>query len=195
MPEGDVQRIASAGGALVRQWGRVQAADIDGLATSTVVYRQTDDPGAVGPGALWLDTTTPGPPWRVLIRDASDTGWTDLLAAYIAAAGINLTARPGGLGESGEQALLQGGSGDAGAMDGAAVGAGGGVPGSPGRAFIYTGGSTGARGEIPTAQGDDSILWAPPGRWEVAMATGIMDPPDPVTSSSGDDWLYGFVAD
>lgn len=31
------------------------------------------------------------------------------------------------------------------------------------------------------------------GRWEVLMASGITDPPDPVVSTDGTNWLYGFV--
>lgn len=30
-------------------------------------------------------------------------------------------------------------------------------------------------------------------RWEVLMASGVTDPPEPVSNSDGDDWLYGLA--
>lgn len=35
----------------------------------------------------------------------------------------------------------------------------------------------------------------PAGHWEIVMASGITDPPDPVTTPDGSDWVYGFVSD
>jgi hypothetical protein len=46
---------------------------------------------------------------------------------------------------------------------------------------------------------NDALRWngtawsQSPGRWEVLMASGITNPPEPVSDTAGDDWLYGFV--
>lgn len=34
--------------------------------------------GSAGSGKLWVDTTTPGPPWHVRVRNAADDGWEPL---------------------------------------------------------------------------------------------------------------------
>lgn len=39
----------------------------------------------------------------------------------------------------------------------------------------------------------DHTHGTPAGRYEVLMASGVTDPPDPVVSTDGADWLYGFV--
>jgi hypothetical protein len=59
------------------------------------IYVQASDPGAVGAGKLWIDTTTPGPPWHVLVRDGDDLTWLDLLYQYTSASSIQLIASAG----------------------------------------------------------------------------------------------------
>lgn len=57
------------------------------------VFVQSSDPGAVGAGRLWVDTTTPGTSDQHLQRrNATDDGWNDVLESYLATAGIGLTA-------------------------------------------------------------------------------------------------------
>lgn len=59
----------------------VAATNVGHAVTVTIeqtVYVQASDPGAVGSGKLGVDTTTPGPPWHVRVRNAADDGWEPL---------------------------------------------------------------------------------------------------------------------
>lgn len=54
-------------------------------------------------------------------------------------------------------------------------------------------------GQVLTATSSSESAWADPEavattHWEVLMADGITDPPDPLVNEAGDDWLYGEIA-
>jgi hypothetical protein len=113
--------------------GHAITVSIPGGATN--VYVQASDPGAVGAGKLWVDTTTPGPPWHVQVRNAADDGWEDILAAYTATSdvGIRGADTPDEFGAGGNAVMASGsdlfsGAGGASyALSGAGAGAGGGI--------------------------------------------------------------------
>lgn len=48
-------------------------------------------------------------------------------------------------------------------------------------------GSTAEPGQVPTAQADGTVNWAPGGggRWEVLMVDGL-----PLSTPDGADWIY-----
>jgi hypothetical protein len=48
------------------------------FAPARVTYIQTGDPGAVGLGTLWVDTTAGTGSWALKIRNAADDGWEAL---------------------------------------------------------------------------------------------------------------------
>jgi hypothetical protein len=70
---------------LVDQAGVVRFdGQIIGAGGATTVYVQAADPGAVGAGLLWVDTT--GDPVIVSMRDAGNAGWVELLEVAAAVA-------------------------------------------------------------------------------------------------------------
>lgn len=65
--------------------GRLDPPVAGGAATISAV-----DPGAIGAGLLWLDTSTPGPVlgYRLRVRNATDTGWEDpIIGTYDSGSG------------------------------------------------------------------------------------------------------------
>lgn len=59
-------------------------------------------------------------------------------------------------------------------------------------------------GQVPVATDSDSAAWGDAsmtaddvrdaGRWELVMVPGITDPPEPVLTPDGSDWVYGWVS-
>lgn len=49
----------------------------DALAVVKGAYFQNTDPGAVGAGKMWIDTSS-GPPFALSVRNITDTGWQDV---------------------------------------------------------------------------------------------------------------------
>jgi hypothetical protein len=63
---------------LVDNSGRVMfEGTIEGAGGATTVYVQADDPGAVGAGLLWIDTS--GSPYSLKVRDALDAAWSQVM--------------------------------------------------------------------------------------------------------------------
>lgn len=56
---------------------RVNDLDANGDLAPTFDYQQTTDPGAVGAGKTWLNTTDP-PPYQANVRNALDTAWNQI---------------------------------------------------------------------------------------------------------------------
>jgi hypothetical protein len=159
------------------------------------VYVQDADPGAVGAGKLWVDTTTPGPPWHVQVRDAGDAAWNDMLEQYVSSLGISLTADADGTssgasvnlaeaaGAAGGAVEFRGGNagddstgGDAGFRGGTV-----GVNGTGGKAYLYGGndddGGNGARVEaFGGSLGVDGNLALRTGGVTFDLLAGTVDP-------------------
>lgn len=71
----------------------LDAGDVGAVPGPQVVFVQSSDPGAVGAGALWVDTTTPGTSDQLIHRrNAFDDGWDDILGQYLASGLIILQA-------------------------------------------------------------------------------------------------------
>lgn len=63
---------------LVDNSGRVMfEGTIEGAGGATTVYVQAVDPGAVGAGLLWIDTS--GSPYSLKVRDALDAVWSQVM--------------------------------------------------------------------------------------------------------------------
>lgn len=145
-------------------------ASFGGAGAEVVVFRQADDPGAVGPGMLWIDTSSDDPT-TIRIRDADDADWLPLIAVYadgtigferdsfgLALSGtdlsltspgpIHVTGFSGGSGDSGGSAVLTGGDGDDGDTSGASVTAGAGSEVADGRVSIRTADQRGHVGQV-----------------------------------------------
>ncbi len=50
---------------------------LEGLDHAKLIYVQATDPGAVGAGVLWFDTSA-GAPYLIQVRDPTNTSWTVL---------------------------------------------------------------------------------------------------------------------
>lgn len=66
-------------------------------AVHPAAFKDSADPGAVGAGKFWIDTTT-GPPYILKVRDATDTGWEVVgsIATEIGGEDIDLTGAANG---------------------------------------------------------------------------------------------------
>ena len=53
-------------------------------ATHPFAYKQSADPGAVGAGKGWIDTTS-GPPYQLKVRNSGDTAWETVGSVTVAA--------------------------------------------------------------------------------------------------------------
>lgn len=136
-----------------------------GGAGTTNLYVQDSDPGAVGAGKLWLDTSGSQPPRNILVRNDTDDDWEDLLVDYLAdntggagillrtenpdptATGGSVQLRPGSGGVGGVVAFT-GGNGAAGQIGGqVSIDSGTGDDGNQdGAEVLLHGGSTTAPG-------------------------------------------------
>jgi trimeric autotransporter adhesin len=122
------------------------------------LYRQSADPGAVGAGALWVDTTTPGTSdLHLQRRNAADSGWSDVLEQYVATGAVSLQASSnGGVTLRGDQ------GGFPGSLLEAAGGAGGSIQAvaAPDVNFVNSGATfsvAGGSDNFPNAGGDVSF--------------------------------------
>ena len=57
-------------------------------------YVQAADPGVVGAGVFWVDTSV-GPPFVLKVRDLTDTGWDTVGASSSSSGGGTLPGPPG----------------------------------------------------------------------------------------------------
>lgn len=124
--------------------------------TGLGIYVQDDDPGAVGAGTLWIDTTTPGPPWHIAIRNAADDGWDDIFKEYVGTSDFTISGAEGTTGVAGGGVSLSGGTGDAEATSGAFIGVSGGDVGSGGSGFLRAGSASLTGGEVNVLPGTDA---------------------------------------
>jgi hypothetical protein len=145
---GDMGQVLTADGSGNATWE-------DGGAGATNVYVQSSDPGAVGAGKLWIDTTTPGTTdLHVWKRNAADDGWEDLLANYLSGADISLVnvTEDAGVQTSGPSLSFFAGdtevtiTSEQAQVQSAAL-------------EISIGGDTGTDGQVLTAQGDGTAFW------------------------------------
>jgi hypothetical protein len=119
-------------------------------------YVQPNDPGVVGAGVFWVDTSFPQP-YPLKVRNFADTGWDIIGSANPLGGPI-----PGPEGESGEEGE-QGPPGAAGAAGVAGAAGASGQPGPPG-----SDGEEGESGEI-----------GPPGNQGLQGNTGSIGPQGP----------------
>lgn len=123
----------------------LDASDVGAVPGPQVVFVQPSDPGAVGAGALWVDTTTPGTSDKhISRRNASDDGWDDILNPYNASGAIELTTSGFGADlymEGGFGAFLSGG-GDGFGDDGASLSVGAGNGAGTGGEMDFNGGDS-----------------------------------------------------
>jgi hypothetical protein len=89
-------------------------------AVHPAAFKDSADPGAVGAGKFWIDTTV-GPPYTLKVRDATDTGWevVGAIATEIGGEDIDLTGAA-----NGEVLMRVGGVWMAVALEGADIAAG-----------------------------------------------------------------------
>lgn len=107
-------------------------------------YLQVGDPGAVGAGMTWIDTSGGAGNWVIKIRNAADNGWETTSGGGVGSTGATgpgggATGPQGGTGPQG----VTGPQGDTGAGSTGATGPGGGGTGPQGDTGV---GDTGATG-------------------------------------------------
>jgi hypothetical protein len=154
------------------------------------VYVSDDDPGEVGFGVVWIDTSLNDSEAPVLkVRNDANDDWDSQLALFsnLATEGLYLTGRPGEAGltsnirlsrtglttirgrdgvadDGGGAAVLTGGHGDDGTTNGAAVyadaGSSDGV--THGKLSLTTEGTEGTAGQVLTADGAGFATWEDP---------------------------------